>query len=80
MQDNTWRKALQKTRQATLGRIAHLLGSSEITDDFWTELEAVLIQADVGLPKTLKLLELAQATARKEGYTRGEQVQTALIE
>ena len=80
MQDHTWRQALQKTRRTTLGRITHLLGRSEIKDDFWSELEAALIQADVGLSTTQKLLEAMQATVREYGYTRGEQVQTALIE
>ena len=79
MQDHTWREALQKTRRTTLGRIAHLLGSSEIKDDFWSELEAALILADVGLSTTQRLLNFLQSTVRENGYTRGEQVHSALV-
>ncbi|TFH33948.1 MAG: signal recognition particle-docking protein FtsY [Anaerolineales bacterium] len=80
VQDNTWLQALKKTRQTTLGRIAQLLGSTEINDNFWVELETVLIQADVGLATTQRLLDYLQLTVRERGFTRGEQVQMALAE
>jgi fused signal recognition particle receptor len=76
--DNTWHQALQKTRQTTLGRITQLLGRSEIKDDFWSELETVFIQADIGLSTTQKLLEFSQRKVQEQGFTRGEQVQSAL--
>lgn len=79
VQEQSWREALQKTRRTTLGRIAHLLGSTEIKDDFWSELEAAMIQADVGIPTTQRLLNSLQSTVREEGYTRGDQAHAALI-
>jgi fused signal recognition particle receptor len=78
--DNTWRHALQKTHRTTLGRIAQLLGSSEINEEFWADLEAVLIQADVGIQTTQQLLDPLQQVVQEHGFTRGKQVQTAFAE
>ncbi len=36
---NKWKKGLEKTRKVTFGRIANFLGSSELNDDTWDELE-----------------------------------------
>ncbi len=80
MRETTWRRALEKTRRTTFGRIAQLLGSSQITEEFWVEMESLLIQADLGLPTTERLLQKLTHTARQSGYTRGEQVQAALAE
>jgi len=76
--EETWRQALQRTRNTTMGRIAQILGHSEINDDFWTDLETVLIQADMGLPTTQGLIDDVKEMARANGYTRGEQVRTLL--
>jgi fused signal recognition particle receptor len=78
--DNNWRQALQKTRRSTFGRIAQLLGTSEINQDFWEDLETVLIQADVGLTMTEKLLAELSQQVREHGYTRGEQARRVLTE
>ena len=63
-----------------MGRIAQLLGNSEIKDDFWTDLETVLIQADIGFPTTQGLIDDLKVIVRKNGYTRGKQVRTLLID
>jgi fused signal recognition particle receptor len=60
------------------GRIAQTLGATEINDDVWDELEGLLIQADVGVETTLKLVENMQARVRREGITRQTQLQNAL--
>ena len=46
------REALTRTRQTAFGRVATLLGQTEITPDLWDDLEALLIQADVGVETT----------------------------
>jgi fused signal recognition particle receptor len=78
--EETWRQALKRTRNSTMGRIAQLLGNSEIKDDFWTDLETVLIQADIGFPTTQALIDDLKVIVRKNGYTRGKQVRTLLID
>lgn len=74
MDPKQWRTALAKTRQSTFGRIATLLGATELTPDFWEELEAALIQADVGGNLTRQLVSELQETASREGLLRGQDI------
>lgn len=78
MVQKTWQSALARTKRAAFGRLSNLLGSSELTTDFWDELEAALIQADLGVSTTLNLIEEVRSKAVKEGHTRGEQIQDEL--
>ena len=57
--------SLSKTRQGFFGRISTLFQANEITDDTWTELEELLIQADLGVNTALQVVE-APAGAREE--------------
>ncbi len=70
--------SLTKTRQGFLGRIGALFQASEITEDTWTELEELLIQADVGVNTALKLVERLQARVKKENLKRMADVRAAL--
>ncbi len=54
---NRWKEGLAKSSKAAFGQIATLFGATEITPDTWDELEALLIQADVGLTTTNKVLD-----------------------
>ena len=47
------RESLSRTRQSVFGQIAGVLGAGDITDETWEDLEALLIQADVGVPTTM---------------------------
>lgn len=78
--DKSWHQVLNKTHSSTFGRITQLLGSSELNDDFWAELEAVLLQADVGMATTQSLIENLHATIQKNGFTKGAQVHAALVD
>jgi len=49
--------SLAKTRQSFFGRIANLLREERITEDTWEEIEMLLIQADVGVETTLKIVD-----------------------
>jgi fused signal recognition particle receptor len=57
---------LTKTRQSVFGRIANLFRASEITDETWEELEMLLIQADVGMDTTLRLVESVREEASRQ--------------
>jgi fused signal recognition particle receptor len=61
---------LSRTRDAVFGRIATLVGATEITDDTWDELEATLIQADVGIGVATTLLEKLKAHVQSTGLTK----------
>ncbi len=75
-----FRSGLTKTRQSFFGRIAQMLGNSEIDDDTWDDIEAILIQADMGVPTTQRVLNELRARIKREGLTRSEQLNKALRE
>jgi len=72
------REGLARTRQAAFGRIAQLLGATEITPALWEELEAALIQADVGVRVAQELLDCLRERVRREGVTRAEDLRAML--
>ena len=72
------RDALTRTRQAAFGRVATLLGATEITPEFWDELEALLIQADLGVETTADILEKAKAHVKREGIIRTDALKNVL--
>ena len=73
-----WRSGLAKTSKTTFGRLATLFGATEITLETWDELEALLIQADLGLETTSDVLDSPQRRVRTEGLTRSEELSEAL--
>jgi fused signal recognition particle receptor len=72
------RDGLTKTRNAMFGRVVTLLGQSEITPGLWDELEALLIQADVGVNTTLDVLERLRDRATREGITQADMLRVGL--
>ncbi|MFZ5428062.1 MAG: signal recognition particle-docking protein FtsY [Thermodesulfobacteriota bacterium] len=63
-------EGLAKTREQIAARIDGLLSShSKMDDDFWEELEEILIMADVGFEPAGKLLAQLKSRARKAGVT-----------
>jgi fused signal recognition particle receptor len=51
------RDSLTKTRRSFFGQISGLLGGGEITEETWEDLEALLVQADVGVNTTIALVD-----------------------
>ena len=76
----TLRDSLSRTRRAAFGRVASLLGASELDDAVWEDLEALLIQADLGLETTLALTGALRERVQREGLTGRDQLQAALRE
>lgn len=52
-----WKSGLSKTGKATFYQIASLLGGGEIEKDTFDELEAILLQADVGIATTQEIID-----------------------
>ena len=67
---NRWRNGLAKTSKATFGQISTLLGASEVNDETYEDLEALLIKADLGIETSESLLEVLWERERSEGITR----------
>jgi len=73
-----WRDGLSKTSKTAFGRVASLLGATEIDDEIWDDLEALLIQADLGIETTLDIIEALRETVREKGLLRSDELKTAL--
>ena len=75
-----FRGALERTRQSFFGRVATLLGATELGEETWDEIEALLVQADMGIETALEVTDTLRQRARREGLTTRAQLQTALKE
>ena len=73
-----WRAGLAKTCKATFGRIAGILGATEITAGTWDDLEALLIQADLGIETATEVIESLKRFVRTEGLLRSDELEGAL--
>jgi fused signal recognition particle receptor len=64
------RESLTKTRRSFFGQIAGLLGEEEITEETWEDLEALLVQADVGVNTTIAIVDrLREQVAKGQART-----------
>lgn len=72
------RESLSRTRQSVFGQIVNVLGAGEIDDETWEDLEALLIQADMGVPTTLELVDGLRERVNREGLTRADELTQAL--
>ncbi len=75
-----WRESLTKTRDVAFGKVSTFFGATQINEDSWDELEALLIQADLGVDTTISLINNCQAQVDRQGLTKTEQLYTLLKE
>jgi fused signal recognition particle receptor len=73
-----WRSGLAKSSKATFGRIATIFGATEITDETWDELEALLLQADLGIETTTDILDSLRRIVQDQGLTRSDELSEAI--
>ena len=74
------RESLSRTRQSVFGQIVNVLGAGEIDEETWEDVEALLIQADMGVPTTLELIDNLRERVDREGLFRTDQLVDALKE
>ena len=74
------RESLTRTRNSVFSQITGLFGGSEIDDELWDDLEALLIQADVGVETTTDLIETVRGRVVREGITKPVDAQVVLKE
>jgi fused signal recognition particle receptor len=75
-----WKEGLQKSSKAAFGQIATILGASEITPETWDDLEALLIQADIGMETTDIVLDALEKRVDSQGLTRASDLEQGLRE
>jgi len=73
-----WREGLARTSKATFGRLAGLLGATELTPDTWEELETLFLQADMGVETSQSVLESLKKAVNRDGLTRAADLQAIL--
>jgi fused signal recognition particle receptor len=73
-----WKQGLLRSNKAAFGRLANIFGATEITEATWENLEALLIQADLGLETTAGVIDSLRGTVRKQGLTRSSELQAML--
>ncbi|MEW5868958.1 MAG: signal recognition particle-docking protein FtsY [Chloroflexota bacterium] len=75
-----WKDGLSKTSKAAFGQIANLLGTSEISPEIWDDLEALLVQADLGMDTTDLVLDALEKRVDEQGLIRASQLRNAMRE
>ena len=75
---NQWKNGLAKSSKATFGRISALLGATEIENDTWEDLEATLIQSDMGLKTTSLVIESLKSQVNAQGITKANELTRVL--
>jgi fused signal recognition particle receptor len=73
-----WKDGLAKSSKAAFGQIATILGASEIEPETWDDLEALLIQADLGVDTTDAILDALEQRVDREGLTKAKDLKEAL--
>ncbi len=76
----TIRDSLTRTRRSIFGQISGLFGPGEITEEFWDELEELLIMADIGVDTTTALIADLREDIIGHAWRRAEQVEGLLKE
>ena len=74
------KKSLAKTKNQLLGKISEVVKRRKIDDDLLDEIEEILIEADVGVKATMRLIDSVKEKARERKLTEGEEVMTLLKE
>ncbi len=72
------RDSLSRTRQTVFGQIVNVLGMGEITEETWEDLEALLVQADIGVPTTIDMVSGMRQRVETDGLYRADQLVDAL--
>jgi fused signal recognition particle receptor len=70
---------MSKTRQSFFGRVMSVLGGGDqITEETWDDIEAVLIQSDLGVKTAGDVVERLRTKAAREGIRDVDKLQVAL--
>lgn len=69
---------LARTRQTVFGRVANIIGVSEIKNETWDELEETLIQGDLGVAVATELIEKLKDHVKQEGITKEHDLKSFL--
>lgn len=75
-----WKSGLARTSKATFGQLATLFGATEISDNTWEKLEALLIHADIGVDTTINVIDKLEDRVDREGIIKESDLNAVLRE
>lgn len=73
-------EAVQRSKRGWFSRVTGVLRSPKIDQEFWDDLEELLISADVGVNTTTKLSETLQERLKKDHLQNADELQEVLRE
>jgi len=73
-----WKQSLERTRKSTFGRIATLVGATEINQQTWDDLEELLIQSDLGVSTASLIVDGLRKKVFDTGAIRDIEFQSLL--
>lgn len=68
------KKSLSKTKDSLIGKITQVVKRRKIDEDLLEEIEEILIEADVGVPATMRLIDSVKTRAKQQRLTEGDDV------
>jgi len=74
------KQGLAKTRSGLIGKMDQLFAMREIDEDVYEELEAILVQADVGVETTLKLMDELRTEVKERRLKQASELKPVLAE
>src|SRR5688572_14930801 len=74
------RESLERTRQSVFGQIMTFLGQADVTEETFDDLEAMLIQADLGAVLADELVADLEVRADQEGIVRALDLRRVLVQ
>ena len=75
-----FRHGLTKTSQSFVGKMEGLLKRHKIDEDFYEELEEILISADVGVVTVMDLIEILKDEAREKNIQDPDELKSVITE
>jgi len=60
------KRSLSKTKDNLLGKLSRVVGQRKVDEELLEEIEEILIQADVGVKATMRLVESLRKSAREQ--------------
>ena len=63
---NKFKQGLQRSKSGFIGRLDSLFGGGKLNEEFYEELEEILVSGDVGVQTTIKMVEQLKQRIEKE--------------
>ncbi len=77
---NQFKTGLARSKSGFMGRLGGLFSAGEIDDDFYEELEEILVSGDVGVQTSIKLVDRLREKVKESRIREREEAKNLLLE